>query len=112
MTVARLHPPGTLLGNRFRVKAHLGTDGGAELYRASDAQSGDDVVLCALTPSGPARALLERELAKAQRLPPHKNLTRVTAVVREGVALLVAQEWPEGHTLAEVIQAQKQQGRP
>ena len=111
-TAARLHPPGTLLGSRFRVKAHLGTDGGADLYRASDAQSGEDVVLYTLAPAGPARALLERELAKAQRLVPHKNVARVTAVLREGAALLVAQEWPEGHTLREIIDAQRQQGKP
>jgi hypothetical protein len=109
---ARLHPPGTLLGNRFRVKAHLGSDGAGELYRASDAQSGDDAAVWALTPSGPARALLERELAKAQRLGPHKNIARITAVLSQGPELLVAQEWPEGHTLREIIDAQRKQEKP
>ena len=103
-------PPGTLVGNRFRVKAHLRTEGETELYRASDAQSGDDVALRMMRPSGPVRAVLERELAKAQRLGPHKNVAGVVAVIREGDQLLVAQEWPDGHTLREVIDAQRKQG--
>ena len=103
-------PPGTLVGNRFRVKAHLRTEGETELYRASDAQSGDDVALRTMRPSGPVRAVLERELAKAQRLGPHKNVAGVVAVIREGDQLLVAQEWPDGHTLREVIDAQRRQG--
>jgi serine/threonine-protein kinase len=102
--------PGTLVGNRFRVKAHLRTEAETELYRASDAQSGDDVALRVMRPSGPVRAVLERELAKAQRLGPHKNVAAVVAVIREGDQLVVAQEWPDGHTLREVIDAQRKQG--
>ncbi len=63
-----------------------------------------------MRPSGPVRAVLERELAKAQRLGPHKNVAGVVAVIREGDQLLVAQEWPDGHTLREVIDAQRKQG--
>jgi hypothetical protein len=103
-------PPGTLVGNRFRVKTHLRTEGETELYRASDAQSGSDVALRVIRPSGPVRAVLERELAKAQRLGPHKNVAGVVAVIREGDQLLVAQDWPDGHTLREVIDAQRKQG--
>ena len=64
-----------------------------------------------MRPSGPARAVLERELAKAQRLGPHKNLAAVMAVFGEGDQLLVAHEWPDGHTLRELIDAQRRQGR-
>jgi len=103
-------PPGTLVGNRFRVKTHLRSEGETELYRASDAQSGDDVALRLMRPTGPVRAVLERELAKAQRLGPHKNVAGVVAVIREGDQLVVAQEWPDGHTLREVIDAQRKQG--
>ena len=103
-------PPGTLVGNRFRVKTHLRTEAETELYRATDAQSGEDIGLRTLRPSGPVRAVLDRELAKAQRLGPHKNLARVVAVVREADQLLVAQEWPDGHTLREVMDAQKRAG--
>jgi hypothetical protein len=101
---------GTLLGNRFRVKSHLRGKGEAELYRASDAQSGAEVAVYLLTLSPTARSRLERELARAQRLPPHKNLAVLVAVTTHGSRLLVAHEWPEGHSLREVIDAQRTKG--
>jgi hypothetical protein len=103
-------PAGTLLGNRFRVKSHLRGHGEAELYRASDAQSGAEVAVYVLTLATTARALMERELAKAQRLPPHKNLALLVAVTAHGSRLLVAHEWPEGHTLRQVVDAQRAKG--
>ncbi len=102
------HKPGTLLGNRFRIKEYLRRDGDIELYRASDAQSGADVALRVILPSGPALAVLERDLARAQRLPPHRNLSAVMGVARDGPQLLVAYEWQDGHTLRDVLDAQRQ----
>ena len=104
------HSPGTLLGNRFRIKEYLRRDGDIELYRASDAQSGAEVALRVMMPSGPALAVLERDLARAQRLPPHRNLAAVVGVAREGPHLLVAYEWQDGHTLRRVIDAQRRKG--
>src|SRR5688572_1592540 len=83
---------GTLVGGRFRIKQEIWRESGVELLRASDAQSGDDVALLIMTPPGPARALLERELAKAQRLGGHKNLAAALGVVSEGKELIVAHE--------------------
>ncbi len=102
--------PGALIGTRFRVKQALSRQRGVELLRASDAQSGADVSLVIVSPEGPARALLERELAKAQRLPAHKNLLPVLASFPEGRDLVVAQEWPDGHSLREIIDAHAQKG--
>jgi hypothetical protein len=102
--------PGTLVGGRFRIKQEIWHANGAELLRASDAQSGDDVALLVMTPSGPARALLERELAKAQRLGGHRNLAAALGVVSEGRELIVAHEWQEGHSLREIIDAQRTKG--
>jgi hypothetical protein len=102
--------PGTLVGTRFRVKHAISQQRGIEVLRASDAQSGEDVALLVLRPEGPARALLERELAKAQRLPAHKNLAATIAAFSEGGELIVAQEWLDGHTLRDVIDAHRSKG--
>jgi serine/threonine protein kinase len=99
--------PGTLVGTRFRVKHGISQQRGVELLRASDAQSGEDVALLVVRPEGPARALLERELAKAQRLPAHKNLAAVIAAFSDGRELIVAQEWLDGHSLREIVDAHR-----
>src|SRR5687768_685217 len=104
------HNPGTLLGSRFRIKEYLRREGDLELYRASDAQSGADVALRVILPSAPALAVLERDLARAQRLPPHRNLAAVVGVARDGPQLLVAYEWQDGHTLRQVIDAHRRKG--
>lgn len=99
--------PGTLIGGRFRIKQAISRDNGVELLRASDAQSGDDVALLVFTPTGPARALLEREMAKAQRLGGHKNLAAAIGLVGDGKELVAAHEWQEGHSLREIIDAHR-----
>jgi serine/threonine protein kinase len=104
------HNPGTLLGNRFRIKEFRKRDGDVELYRASDAQSGADVALRVVPFSPAALAILERDLSRAQRLPPHRNLAAVVGVVRDGAMLLVAYEWHDGHTLRDLIDAHARKG--
>jgi hypothetical protein len=104
------HNPGTLLGNRFRIKEFRKRDGDVELYRASDAQSGADVALRVVPFTPPALAILERDLSRAQRLPPHRNLAAVMGVVREGPVLLVAYEWQDGHTLRDLMDAHARKG--
>lgn len=104
------HKPGTMVGGRFRIKQVVSNDGGVELLRATDSQSGEDVGLLILAPPGPARALLERELAKAQRLGPHKNLATTIGTASEGKDLVVASEWLDGHSLRDIVDAQKTQG--
>jgi serine/threonine protein kinase len=103
--------PGTLLANRFRIKEVLGPEGETQVYRASDATSGSDVLVRLIRVAGPGRAALERELGKAQRLP-HKNLSTILGVASHGELLLVAAELEEGHTLRQVVDAQRAQGRP
>jgi serine/threonine protein kinase len=104
------HSPGSLLGNRFRIKEFLRRDGDIDLYRASDAQSGGDVALRVMVPQPAALAVLERDLARAQRLPPHRNLAAVVGVARQGRELLVAYDWQDGHTLRDVIDAHRRKG--
>ena len=104
------YPPGTLLGDRFRVKDHLQSLPGVAVYRASDAQSGDEVSLFAFTLSGPERAVLERELAKAQRVGQHKNIGPVVGVASTGDQVFVAYAWQEGHSLREILGAQRAKG--
>jgi serine/threonine-protein kinase len=98
------------VGGRFRIKQELWRVEGMELLRASDAQSGNDVSVLIMSPPGPARALLERELAKAQRLGGHKNLAAAIGVVSEGRDLVVAHEWTDGHSLREIVDAQRAKG--
>ncbi|HEY0707617.1 MAG TPA: hypothetical protein VGG33_12520, partial [Polyangia bacterium] len=103
-------PPGTLVGGRFRIKETVVQDASMQLLRASDAQSGSDVSLLVLRPEGPARALLEREVAKAQRLGGHKVLAAALGVVGEGQEMIIAHEWQEGHSLREIIDAHASKG--
>ena len=104
------HNPGNLLGNRFRIKEFRKRDGDVELYRASDAQSGADVALRVVPFSPPALAILERDLSRAQRLPPHRNVAAVVGVVRDGAMLLVAYEWQDGHTLRDLLDHHARKG--
>ncbi|HEY0706750.1 MAG TPA: protein kinase, partial [Polyangia bacterium] len=103
-------PPGTLVGGRFRIKQTVVHEPSMQLLRASDAQSGDDVALLVLRPDGPARALLEREVAKAQRLGGHKVLAAALGVVGEGQEIIIAHEWQDGHSLREIIDAHASKG--
>jgi eukaryotic-like serine/threonine-protein kinase len=102
--------PGTLLASRFRLKAFLRSEGETQLYVASDAISGQDVALRAVPLGGPARAVLERDLSKVQRIS-HKNLLAVVGVASQGDLALVATELADGNTLRQIMDAQRAQGQ-
>jgi hypothetical protein len=103
-------PVGTVVAGRFRVQGFLRSEGGTDVYQAIDSQGGGAVLLRLLSEAPTARAVLEADLAKAARLD-HKNLTHLAAVGDYAGMLFLAAEVEDGHTLRELIEAQRAQGK-
>jgi protein kinase-like protein len=103
-------PVGTVVAGRFRIQGFLRSEGGTDVYQAIDSQGGGAVLLRLLSEAPTARAVLEADLAKAARLD-HKNLTHVAAVGDYAGMLFLAAEVEDGHTLRELIEAQRAQGK-
>jgi serine/threonine protein kinase len=103
-------PLGTVVGGRFRIQSFLRSEGGTDLYRAVDSQGGGAVILRVLSEAPQARAVLDADLAKAARLE-HKNLTRIVAVGDYAGMLFIAAEAEDGHTLRDLIEAQRSQSK-
>jgi hypothetical protein len=103
-------PVGTVVAGRFRIQGFLRSEGGTDVYQAIDGQGGGAVLLRLLSEAPTARAVLEADLAKAARLE-HKNLTHIAAVGDYAGMLFLAAEAEDGHTLRELIEAQRAQGK-
>jgi hypothetical protein len=103
-------PVGTVVAGRFRIQGFLRSEGGTDVYQAIDSQGGGAVLLRLLSEAPTARAALEADLAKAARLE-HKNLTHIAAVGDYAGMLFLAAEVEDGHTLRELIEAQRAQGK-
>ncbi len=102
-------PVGAVVGGRFRIDAHLRSEAGTDLYRATDGQGGATVLLRLVGAAPPAvRAALEADLARAGRVQ-HKNLAAVLATGDYAGQLFVAAETEEAHTLRELVDAQASQ---
>ncbi|HXU81161.1 MAG TPA: protein kinase [Polyangia bacterium] len=86
------------------------SEAGTDLYRAIDSQGGAAVLLRVLSEAPAARAVLDADLAKAARLQ-HKNLTHLVAVGDYAGMLFLAAEAEDGHTLRELVEAQRTQGK-
>jgi serine/threonine-protein kinase len=103
-------PLGTVVGGRFRIQSFVRSEAGTDLYRAIDSQGGAAVLLRVLSEAPAARAVLDADLAKAARLQ-HKNLTHLVAVGDYAGMLFLAAEAEDGHTLRELVEAQRSQGK-
>jgi hypothetical protein len=103
-------PLGTVVGGRFRIQSFVRSEGGTDLYRAIDSQGGGAVLLRVLSEAPAARAVLDADLAKVARLQ-HKNLTQLVAVGDYAGMLFLAAEAEDGHTLRELVEAQRNQGK-
>jgi hypothetical protein len=103
-------PLGTVVGGRFRIQSFVRSEAGTDLYRAIDSQGGAAVLLRVLSEAPAARAVLDADLAKAARLQ-HKNLTHLVAVGDYAGMLFLAAEAEDGHTLRELVEAQRSQSK-
>jgi Protein kinase domain len=103
-------PLGTVVGGRFRIQSFVRSEAGTDLYRAIDSQGGAAVLLRVLSEAPAARAVLDADLAKAARLQ-HKNLTQLVAVGDYAGMLFLAAEAEDGHTLRELVEAQRSQSK-
>jgi eukaryotic-like serine/threonine-protein kinase len=103
-------PLGTVVGGRFRIQGFVRTEAGTDLYQATDSQGGAAVLLRILPENPASRGVLEADLQRVARLR-HKNLTAVVAVGDYAGMLYFAVEADDGHTLRELIEAQKSQGK-
>jgi serine/threonine protein kinase len=103
-------PVGTVVATRFRIQGFLRTEGGTDVYQALDSQGGASVVLRILSQTPQARAVLESDLGKVARLK-HKNLTQLAAVGDFAGMLYIATESEDGHSLRELVDAQRTQGK-
>jgi hypothetical protein len=103
-------PLGTVVGGRFRIQSFVRSEAGTDLYRAIDSQGGAAVLLRVLSEAPAARAVLDADLAKVARLQ-HKNLTQLVAVGDYAGMLFLAAEAEDGHTLRELIEAQRSQSK-
>ena len=103
-------PVGTVVGGRFRIQGFLRSEAGTDLYRAIDSQGGAAVLLRVLSEAPAARAVLDADLAKVLRLQ-HKNLTQLVAVGDYAGMLFLVAEAEDGHTLRELVEAQRSQSK-
>jgi hypothetical protein len=103
-------PLGTVVGGRFRIQSFVRSEAGTDLYRAIDSQGGGAVLLRVLSEAPAARAVLDADLAKVARLQ-HKNLTQLVAVGDYAGMLFLAAEAEDGHTLRDLIEAQRSQSK-
>jgi serine/threonine protein kinase len=103
-------PVGTVVATRFRIQGFLRAEAGTDVYQAVDSQGGATVLLRILSQPPPARAVLEADLGKVARLK-HKNLTNLVAVGDYAGMLFIAAEAEDGHSLRELIDAQRSQGK-
>ncbi len=108
-------PTEDLVGDRFRLDALLRKDPSCacELFRATDGQTGNPVLLRLISGinSTGAREALATDLARAQTLC-HRNLAAVISYGLHRERIFVAAEFDEAHTLRELIDAKGQQGEP
>lgn len=98
--------PGTVLGERFRIVGTLGSGGFGTVYRATDRQVDEEVVLKLLAPhlaSDPeARQRFVRELRLARRVS-HPNVIRIHDLLELEGATAISMEWFDGRDLGRVL---------
>jgi serine/threonine protein kinase len=97
-------PNATVVGGRFEIQSFVGTEAGAELYRATDGRDNRPVFLRLFTCAPAAKSALEADLALASEVK-HKNVDAPVAWGYEGGRAYLATELGDGATLKEIIAA-------
>jgi WD40 repeat protein len=99
--------PGTVLGDRYEIRALLGAGGMGEVWHAFDLKLRVEVALKALRPelfrAESRRELLRTEVRTAREVM-SPNVCRIYDLVEVDGGELVSMEYVDGHTLLKVLQ--------
>jgi len=94
--------PGHLVNQRYEVRAHIGSDGPMEVFRALDLRMGREVALAVLDFTGmqdPVNLLQFEKAAQTRGRIRHPNLTVLHDFGHEGSSVFIVAEWMEGESL-------------
>ena len=100
------YTPGTVLADRYRIVAPLGSGGVAEVYRAEDTKLGQTVALKFITQRiAHEKQLLERIIAEVRigRQVSHPNLCRIYDLGEVGNQYFITMEYVDGENLASLL---------
>jgi predicted Ser/Thr protein kinase len=99
-------PPGTILGDRYRIVGKLGKGGMGEVYRADDLKLGQQVALKFLPPEvdrDPARLTQLHTEVRMARQVSHPNVCRVYDIDEEEGHTFLSMEYVDGEDLASLL---------
>ena len=96
--------PGSIVADRYRIVAQLGSGGMALVWRAHDTELGQDIALKVMHPEASELWLprFRQELALARVLT-HKNIVRVFDIGQHGASRFISMELLEGMALDEMF---------
>jgi hypothetical protein len=101
---AKAYPPGTLIGDRYRIVAKLGHGGMGEVYRAEDIVLGEPVALKFLREgSAASKEMLLNELKLARQIA-HPNVCRLFDVGELDGRFFLSMELIDGEDLSSLLQ--------
>ena len=99
-------PPGTVLGNRYRIVGRLGRGGMGEVFRADDLKLGQPVALKFLPPEvdrDPARLTQLHTEVRMARQVSHPNVCRVYDIDEIEGHTFLSMEYVDGEDLASLL---------
>jgi len=99
-------PPGTVLGDRYRIVGRLGRGGMGEVFRADDLKLGQPVALKFLPPDvdrDPARLTQLHTEVRMARQVSHPNVCRVYDIDEVGGHTFLSMEYVDGEDLGSLL---------
>lgn len=98
-----LHP-GTLLSQRYEVRAFVGTEGPVGVYQALDLRLGRDVALAVLEAEDPEAFLAFERSAQVRARVRHPSVVPIHDFGHEGSRMFLVAEWLDGCSLQRRLQ--------
>jgi serine/threonine-protein kinase len=103
-------PAGTLVGGRYQIQALVAEDAGCQTYRSADGTAGTPVVLRVLAVPPQVRPVLDADVGWAVKVR-HPGVSAIVGAGVHGDRLFVAYEAEDGHTVRQLVDAQRAQGK-